>query len=491
MRKTCLSATLGLLLAGCSFTPHYVRPASPVSAQWPDRLKDVAIPSPASAGEGATAPVAADIAWEDFYRSPQLRAVIAQGLANNRDLRKAALNVEAYRAQYRIAHADLMPTLNAGGSASLQRLPGDVSQTGQARVFEQYGATLGVTSYELDLFGRIRSLNSAALETFFATEQARRATQISLVANIGVAFLTLETDRQQLALSKATLENYRAALRLVERGLQAGTATELDRRQAATLVAQTEAEVQRGVRLVETDTNALRLLVGADLPDGFDAGFMDQDMAIGSGQGLPVLAPVPAGLPADLLQRRPDILEAEHQLKAANADIGAARAAFFPKVTLTGSGGTVSQSVTGLFGAGQGAWSFAPQISLPIFSGGRLKGNLHYAQANRDIAVTTYEKAIQTAFREVADGLAARATFGSQLDAQRREVRSSQSYLDLATKAWRGGVSQYIVVLDAQRTVFSAQKQYLTDRLAQQTSEISLYRALGGGWTAGTPSPSG
>lgn len=384
-----------------------------------------------------------------------------------------------------------MPTLNAGGSASLQRLPGDVSQTGQARVFEQYGATLGVTSYELDLFGRIRSLNSAALETFFATEQARRATQISLVANIGVAFLTLETDRQQLALSKATLENYRAALRLVERGLQAGTATELDRRQAATLVAQTEAEVQRGVRLVETDTNALRLLVGADLPDGFDAGFMDQDMAIGSGQGLPVLAPVPAGLPADLLQRRPDILEAEHQLKAANADIGAARAAFFPKVTLTGSGGTVSQSVTGLFGAGQGAWSFAPQISLPIFSGGRLKGNLHYAQANRDIAVTTYEKAIQTAFREVADGLAARATFGSQLDAQRREVRSSQSYLDLATKAWRGGVSQYIVVLDAQRTVFSAQKQYLTDRLAQQTSEISLYRALGGGWTAGTPSPSG
>jgi multidrug efflux system outer membrane protein len=362
-----------------------------------------------------------------------------------------------------------------------------VSQTGQARVFEQYGATLGVTSYELDLFGRIRSLNSAALETFFATEQARRATQISLVANIGVAFLTLETDRQQLALSKATLENYRAALRLVERGLQAGTATELDRRQAATLVAQTEAEVQRGVRLVETDTNALRLLVGADLPDGFDAGFMDQDMAIGSGQGLPVLAPVPAGLPADLLQRRPDILEAEHQLKAANADIGAARAAFFPKVTLTGSGGTVSQSVTGLFGAGQGAWSFAPQISLPIFSGGRLKGNLHYAQANRDIAVTTYEKAIQTAFREVADGLAARATFGSQLDAQRREVRSSQSYLDLATKAWRGGVSQYIVVLDAQRTVFSAQKQYLTDRLAQQTSEISLYRALGGGWTAGTP----
>jgi hypothetical protein len=216
---------------------------------------------------------------------------------------------------------------------------------------------------------------------------------------------------------------------------------------------------------------------------------MDQDMAIGSGQGLPVLAPVPAGLPADLLQRRPDILEAEHQLKAANADIGAARAAFFPKVTLTGSGGTVSQSVTGLFGAGQGAWSFAPQISLPIFSGGRLKGNLHYAQANRDIAVTTYEKAIQTAFREVADGLAARATFGSQLDAQRREVRSSQSYLDLATKAWRGGVSQYIVVLDAQRTVFSAQKQYLTDRLAQQTSEISLYRALGGGWTAGTPSP--
>lgn len=490
MRKTCLSAAIGLALAGCSFTPHYQRPASPVPPQWPDHLKNAAPPSSGAArGDGDRG--AADIAWEEFYRSPQLRAVISLGLANNRDLRQATLNVEAYRAQYRIAHADLLPTFNAGLNGSIQRLPADVSQTGRAGVFEQYGATLGVTSYELDLFGRVRSMTSAALETFMATEQARRSVQISLVANIGVAFLTLETDRQQLALSRATLRNYETALDLVTKKLKAGTATELDHRQAATLVAQTQAEVQRGVRLVDTDTNALRLLVGADLPAGFDDGFIDPDLSIESGHGIHVLAPVPAGLPADLLERRPDILEAEHQLRAANADIGAARAAFFPKVTLTGAGGTLSEGVTGLFGPGQGAWSFAPQISLPIFTGGRLKGNLHYVQANRDIAVATYEKTIQTAFREVADGLAARATYGHQLEAQRREMASSQSYLDLATKAWRGGVSDYIVVLDAQRTVFTAQKQYLTDHLAQRTSEISLYRALGGGWTPGSAVPPG
>lgn len=472
MREAPLTSLLALtfagVLAGCSFTPRYERPDLPVAQDWPQDLQ-------AAAGEPALGEDAEKtLRWEEFYRSAPLREVIRLGLENNRDLRQAVLNVQAYRARYRIQHADLFPTLEAGADGSLQRLPADVSQTGQGHVFEQYGLDVGTTSYELDLFGRIRSLNSEAMQTYLASEQARRASQITLVANIAIAFLTLEIDRQRLDLSQRTLTNYEEALGLVERGLEVGTATELDRRQAATLVAQTQAEVQRGTRLVATDTNALRLLVGTALPEGFDSGFIADDT---------ILARVPAGLPAALLQRRPDIMEAEHQLMAANADIGAARAAFFPQVTLTGAGGTVSDGVSGLFGHGQGTWSFLPHISLPIFTGGRLKGNLRYAELTRDMRVAAYEKSIQTAFREVSDGLAARVTFGRQLAAQQREVASSQGYLDLADKAYRGGVRDYLVVLDAQRTVFSAQQQYLVDHLAQLTGEIQLYQALGGGWS--------
>lgn len=466
MRIRLLPLSALSLLTGCSFTPHYVRPAMPVPTQWPSALQS-------ATGSGTAAD---GIGWKQFYTAPQIQRLIQLGLDNNRDLRQAALNVEAFRAQYRIQHADLLPTIGANATGSLERLPANVSTTGQSGVFHEYGLTVGVSSYELDIFGRIRSLNQAALQNYLATREARRTVQISLVADIGISFLTLETDRQRLAVGEQTLDNYRSALGLIDKALAAGTATALDRRQEETLIASTQADVESYRRTVTQDINALQLLVGTTLPAGFDDGF-----AIADG----VVTPVPAGLPSDLLDRRPDIMEAEHQLLASNANIGAAKAAFFPQITLTGSGGTLSAAVSSLFAGGQGAWTFAPQISVPIFSGGRLKGNLAYAKAERDIEVAAYQKAIQVAFREVADGLAARSTFGDQLRAQQSEIRSAQAYLDLANRGYQAGIQNYLVVLDAQRTVFSARQQYLVSRLAQLTSEVSLYKALGGGWQAG------
>ncbi|MDH1008977.1 AdeC/AdeK/OprM family multidrug efflux complex outer membrane factor [Pseudomonas nicosulfuronedens] len=467
MRKSFLSlAVAAVVLSGCSLIPDYERPEAPVAAAYPQGdAYDAA--QPANAG--------ADIGWREFFKDPQLQRLVEVSLENNRDLRVAALNIEAYRAQYRIQRADLFPAVDASFDGSRQRLPADLSQTGSSMISSQYGATLGITSWEVDLFGRLRALRDQALEQYFATEEARRSTQTSLVANVANAYLTLRADQAQLELTRNTLGTYQKSYDLTKRSYEVGVASALDLRQSQTQVESARATLAQYTRLVAQDQNALVLLLGSGLPGDLPQGRQLSDE---------LLATVPAGLPSDLLQRRPDILEAEHQLKAANANIGAARAAFFPNISLTANAGTLSPDLGGLFDGGSGTWLFKPSISLPIFNAGSLRASLDLAKVQKDINVAQYEKAIQTAFSEVADGLAARGTFNEQLQAQRALVDASSEYYRLADKRYRTGVDNYLTVLDAQRSLFSAQQQLISDRLNQLTSEVNLYKALGGGWQA-------
>ncbi|WP_207887046.1 AdeC/AdeK/OprM family multidrug efflux complex outer membrane factor [Pseudomonas sp. 30_B] len=466
MRKSLLSLAIAAgVLSGCSLIPDYERPEAPVAAAYPQgEAYDAA--KPANAG--------ADIGWREFFKDPQLQRLVEVSLENNRDLRVAALNIEAYRAQYRIQRADLFPAVDANASGSRQHVPGDLSQTGHSTITSQYGATLGVTAWEVDLFGRLRALRDQALETYFASEQARRSTQTSLVANVANAYLTLRADQAQLELARNTLATYQKSYDLTKRSHEVGAASALDLAQAQTSVERARAISTQYTRLVAQDQNALVLLLGSGLP---------ADLPKGGDLSDDLLATVPAGLPSDLLQRRPDIIQAELQLKAANANIGAARAAFFPRISLTANAGSLSPDLSGLFDGGSGSWLFQPSISLPIFNAGALQASLDLAKVQKDINVAQYEKAIQTAFSEVADGLAARGTFGEQLQAQRALVDASDRYYRLADHRYRTGVDNYLTLLDAQRSLYSAQQQLISDRLNQLTSEVNLYKALGGGWS--------
>lgn len=468
MRPSLLSlAVASLLLGGCSMIPDYLRPEAPIEALWPQGAAYTAN------DEAQTDTAAAALGWREFFRDPVLQGLVENALANNRDLRIAALNVEAYRAQHRIQRAELFPHVEVGGSGTRQRLPGDLSGTGDANTSGQYSATVGVNAWELDFFGRLRSLNEQALEQYFASTEAQRSTQISLVASVANAYLTLQADQQQLQLTKDTLETYRQSYALTERSFNAGVVDALSLSQARTAVQSAEATQAQYTRLVAQDRNALALLLGGSLPAALPQGEV---------LATDLLAEVPAGLPSDLLQRRPDVLQAEHQLKAANASIGAARAAFFPSISLTANAGTASGELSGLFDGGSGTWLFQPQINLPIFTAGSLKASLDYSKVQKNIQVATYEKAVQTAFQEVADGLAARTTFTQQLVAQRALVGTSEEYYRLAERRFRTGVDSYLTLLDAQRQLFSAKQQLISDRLNQLTSEVNLYKALGGGW---------
>lgn len=393
MKRSFLSlAVAAVVLSGCSLIPDYQRPEAPVAAAYPQGQAY-------GQNTGAAAVPAADIGWREFFRDPQLQQLIGVALENNRDLRVAALNVEAFRAQYRIQRADLFPRIGVDGSGTRQRLPGDLSTTGSPAISSQYGVTLGTTAWELDLFGRLRSLRDQALEQYLATEQAQRSAQTTLVASVATAYLTLKADQAQLQLTKDTLGTYQKSFDLTQRSYDVGVASALDLRQAQTAVEGARATLAQYTRLVAQDQNALVLLLGSGIPANLPQGLgLDQTL----------LTEVPAGLPSDLLQRRPDILEAEHQLMAANASIGAARAAFFPSISLTANAGTMSRQLSGLFDAGSGSWLFQPSINLPIFTAGSLRASLDYAKIQKDINVAQYEKAIQTAFQEVADGLAAR-----------------------------------------------------------------------------------
>jgi multidrug efflux system outer membrane protein len=455
------AATLG----ACSMIPAYERPAAPVPASFPQ-----AAPAEASAAMQQ----AEAIAWRDYFADARLREVIALALQNNRDLRVAALNIERARAQYGIQRADLFPTITAGGGQSAQRVPGDLNSSGESVVSRQYSANLGFASYELDFFGRVRSLEEQALQVYLGTEEARRSAQISLVAEVANAWLRLAADRERLALARSTFETRQKSFELTQRSFDAGAVSALDLRQAETLLQTARADAARYAALVVQDENALALVVGAGvsaelLPQGLDA-------AIAS------VAVLPAGVPSEVLTRRPDVVQAEYALRAANASIGAARAAFFPSITLTATVGTASASLDGLFESGSRAWSFMPQIRIPIFEAGRLQASLDVAEIQRDITIAQYEKAIQSAFREVADALADRATLAEQLDARRKLVEATQKSFELSEARYKGGVDSYLNLLDAQRSLYAAELELISVRLSDATNRVALYKALGGGW---------
>ncbi|AHV92373.1 AdeC/AdeK/OprM family multidrug efflux complex outer membrane factor [Bordetella holmesii] len=477
--KTLLSMSLAGALAGCSLAPTYQRPDAPVDTLYPSGpAYGVAAQQPA--GQVA----AADVGWREFFHDPLLQRIIALALANNRDMRVAALNVEAARAQYRIQRADLLPSLGVAGDTTVQRSPGDLTQTGRPEISRQYRVGGAISSWELDLFGRIQSLSEQALQTYLAQDETRIATQLALIAETAQAYLTLRADQELLQLTKDTLSSQENSYKLTKQSYDQGVGTALDLSQAEISLRTAQRNQSQYLRQVAQDRNALTLLAGQPLP-------ADVLAQLDESKSLPddiVIADLPAGLPSDLLSRRPDVRAAEHVLRGANANIGAARAAFFPSISLTGMAGTASASLGGLFKAGSGAWSFAPQISLPIFAGGSLMADLDLAHVRKRIEVANYEKAIQTGFREVADGLAGRATLDDQIAAQRLLVDASQRAYTLSDQRFRQGVADYLSVLDSQRSLYTAQQALVDTRLSRLTNLITLYKSLGGGWTEHTVS---
>ncbi len=466
MNKSLLALALtAITLGGCSLIPGYQQPDASIASQWPQ--------GPAYAGNDAAEVAAREQGWRQFFRDPALQKLIQTALQNNLDLRVAALNIDAYRAQYRIQRAELLPAVSADGKGSRQRVPGDLSSSGSSQINSQYSATLGVSAYELDLFGRIRSLSEAALETYLASEQARRSTQISLVADVANAYLTWQADLALLRLSENTFKAFDKSYQLTLRSNQVGVASALELSQSRSSVESARVKVAQYQRQVAQDRNGLTLLLGSALPT---------DLPAGQALDAPLLSPLTAGLPSELLQRRPDIIAAEHALKAANANIGAARAAFFPSISLTANAGSLSPDLSGLFNGGSGTWLFQPQISLPIFNAGSLQASLDYSKIQKDIRVAQYQQSIQGAFREVSDGLAARQTYEEQLQAQRDLVSANQQYYRLAERRYLIGVDSSLTFLVAQRALFTAEQALIIDRLAQLGSEVNLYKALGGGW---------
>lgn len=478
--RTLTVALAAALASGCTLIPRYERPPPPVPQSFPE----VVLPgSPAAVSVEAveaTAAVTAEtaaadaIAWQDYFADARLREVIALALVNNRDLRVAALNIERARAQHRIRRADLFPAIGATGSQNAQRLPGDLTASGESDVSRVYSATVGFAAYELDFFGRIRSLKAEALEAYLGTEEARRSAQISLVAEVATNWLTLAADRERLALARRTFEARQKSHDLTRRSFEAGAVTALDLHQAQTLMEAARADAARYAARVAQDGNALALVAGAPVPAE-----LLPDTLTGS---VSAVAQLPAGVPSEVLVRRPDILQAERSLRAANASIGAARAAFFPRITLTAAAGSASSTLDGLFDSGSGTWSFLPQIRIPIFEAGRLMASLDVAEVQRDINIAQYEKAIQSAFREVADALAERATLAEQLDARGKLLEATQASFRLSEARYKGGVDSYLGLLDAQRTLYAAELDLIDVRLADAANRVALYKALGGGW---------
>jgi multidrug efflux system outer membrane protein len=464
MRKAILLLAMSIFLCGCPPSSKYVRPELPVPSTWPE--------SSASQAAAPNTPVAADIKWQEFFTDPRLQSVIELALANNRDLRMATLNIEKVQALYRIQRAEQYPSIAASASAEGYRVPENMSTTGYSETVGQFTVGLGMTSWELDLFGRIRSLKSRALEQYLATEQARSATQISLVAAVANSYLALAADRENLRLAQVTLDAQQASYELILRTRELGIASDLELSQAQSQVDAARVDIARYSGQVTLDENALNLLVGAPIT----AGMLSDDLG-----KVAALKDVAAGLPSGVLLRRPDILMAEHQLKAADANIGAARAAFFPSITLTAAAGIASSDLTNLFKPAAAAWSFAPQVTLPIFDAGARQANYKAAQLDRDIAIAMYEKSIQAAFREVSDALSLRVT----LMAQQNELQSLVNSLDvtyrLSEARYKGGIDSYLGVLVAQRSLYAAQQRLVDVRLARLSNLVTLYKVLGGG----------
>jgi multidrug efflux system outer membrane protein len=513
-RSTMIAAlALTSALAGCNMAPKYERPTGAIPVALPEG--GVYPRSPTDA------PDVTQIGWRDFFLDARLRQVIETALANNRDLRIAAGNVLQARAQYRVQRSSIVPSTSVNGSATYtNNLFGAIGAAGGGATggatggagtgtgtgtggtgtgtgtggtgggavggavgesssnIQFYSANVGFSAFELDLFGRIRNLNRAALEQYFASEEAQRSTRISLIAEVASAWLTLASDQEQLRLSRETLKTFEETVRLTSAQFRIGVASELEARQAETNYQAARNDIAALGAQVARDQNALNLLAGTtvpaeQLPSGLDGTAVTRDA-------------LPGNVSSEVLLRRPDVLQAEHQLIAQSANIGAARAAFFPRISLTATIGTISSALSGLFGGGTFNYNAAPSVALPLFDGGRNAGNLDYAKASQQVAVATYEKAIQTAFREVADALAQRGTIGEQVTAQGARANAASVAARLSDARYRAGVDSFLTSLDAQRTAYSAQQQLVTTRLTQANNLIELYRALGGG-LAGDP----
>lgn len=462
-RSTPIALAAAALLAGCSLIPTYERPAAPVSATY-------AATSPAATqGAAQTAP------WQDYFSDPRLHQLIETALDNNRDLRIAVLNIEQARATYQVRRADLYPGVGLAANASRAPAAGTGVQT------NSFAVGLAVSAWEIDFFGRIASLKEQALAQYLATEEGRNGAQVSLVASVANGWLTLLADEELLNLSRQTLESRDESVRLTKMRLDAGVASELDFRQAESLTQAARATLAQQQRQRALDENALVLLVGQALPDD-----VRSSLAGGKLADAPAMSPLPAGVPSELLARRPDIRQAEQQLIAANANIGAARAAFFPRIALTAQAGSASGELSGLFKSGSWGFTIAPSLLLPIFDAGRNRANLEISQAGRNIAVAQYEKAIQTAFREVSDALAGQATLEEQAQAQQLQAQAEAARLKLADLRYRNGVASYLDLLDAQRSLFTAQQAVVQVRLTQLQNQVLLYKALGGGAPEGS-----
>ena len=454
------------LLAGCSMIPTYERPSAPVAAQWPDSTAEVAT---------ATTPATA-LAWQDFFADASLRQLIDMALANNRDLRVAVLNIEQARAQLGIRRADQWPTLNAAASGS--RTP-----NGTGGSSNLYSAGLAITAYEIDFFGRVASLKEQALAQYLATTEGSRTARISLIATVAQTWLGLLADEELLAISRQTLVTREDSLKLVRLRLEHGATSELELRQSESLIEAARVALAQQQRQRALDENAMVLLLGQGVPPA-----VRERLATARLTQLhwPELA---AGLPSDLLTSRPDIRQAEQQLIAANANIGAARAAFFPRISLTAGAGSASSELGGLFKNGSWGVTLAPQLLLPLFDAGRNQAGLDSAQTGRNIAVAQYEKAIQGAFREVADALAGRDTLAHQLNAQQAQLEAETARLRLTELRYQNGVASLLDWLDAQRTLFATQQVMVQTRLAYLQNQVALYKTLGGGAAAPSSQP--
>lgn len=455
---------LMLVLSGCSLIPHYTQPQLPVAENWP--VGDAYLP--VSSGE------AAQIAWQDYVQSVPLKRLIDRVLANNRDLRIAALNIEQVRAAYRIQRSELIPTISVNGSVTRAEVPEDTSTNGVNYNYTAISANVALASYELDFFGRVRSLNQQALENYLATEEAFASARVSLIAETANAYLGYLADRKLLQLARETQEAQQKTYKVIERQFEVGSATRLDLVQVATAVESAKVSISQYTRQLAQDKNALIYLAGGPVDD-----FLNNEETIDT---IRFMVNLPAGLPSEVLLARPDIRMAEHQLKAANADIGAARAALYPAISLTGAFGLASDGLDGLFSSGaRYAWNFTPSLTIPIFNRGKLKASLAAAEVNEKIAATHYELAIQTAFREVADQLAARGTYQAQLDAQNALVAATGQAFELSKARYDNGIDDFLTVLDSQRSLFSAKQGVVNSKLSYLANLVSLYKALGGG----------
>ncbi len=466
IRNTLLFMLIILILIGCTtMAPDYQRPSSPVPAEWPEG------PAYKKSDIQKTNSNISEIAWQDFYVDQKMQKVIELALKNNRDLRTSMLNVEKTRALYRIQRAEMLPAINASGTWTEQRIPADISsESGEAMNFKQYSVGVGISSWEIDFFGRLRSLKDRALEQYLATEQAARSARISLVAEVAKVYLTLAADRENQKLAESTLATQNTTYNLIKRRYEMGVSSELDLQQSQTRLDAARVDVAKYTRQVALDENALNLLVGSQvsaeyLPDKLSTVAAPKDIS--------------AGLPSEVLLNRPDILQAEHLLKAANANIGAARAAFFPRIFLTTSVGTTSDQLSGLFAAGSSTWTFMPQVTMPIFDV-RVWAASDAIKIEREIALVQYEKAIQTGFKEVADVLAWRGTVDDQLAAQESLVKASSETYRLSDARYKKGIDSYLPSLDAQRSLYAARQGQISLLLAKLNNFVTFYKVLGG-----------